>query len=38
MLMEMGEAKGHTRQASLAALLARVAAAPWTGIAVEVCC
>lgn len=32
MLMEMGEARGHARQASLAALLARVAAAPWLGL------
>ena len=32
MLMEMGEPKGHVRQASLATLLARVAAAPWTAM------
>jgi hypothetical protein len=30
--MEMGEPKGHVRQASLATLLARVAAAPWTAM------
>ena len=31
-LMEMGEPKGHVRQASLATLLARVAAAPWAAL------
>lgn len=31
MLSEMGEPRGHARQASLEALLARVAAAPWLG-------
>lgn len=31
-LMEMGEPKGHVRQASLATLLARMAAAPWTAM------
>jgi hypothetical protein len=36
-LMEMGEPKGHTRQASLVTLLARVAAAPWTALPAEVC-
>jgi hypothetical protein len=36
-LIEMGEPKGHVRQASLATLLARVAAAPWTSMPAEVC-
>lgn len=36
-LMEMGEPKGHTRQASLVALLAQLAAAPWTALPAEVC-